>query len=459
MRMSRAWVWLVFLPSTAYGAAFYVPDLGVRALGRGGAFVARADDLTAAWYNPAGLADQGGTRFIADMGFIKQSVNYQRTDETGTPIGPPIGNTAFPFTIPFLGISSDFGLKNLTFSLSAYGPYSSKYSYPENGSQRYTLIESGVLEALYQVSVGWRITPWLKVGASIQNVDVGARQKLALAVLPTTPATEGQSDVRVNFDVNDHLTPNAHFGLLVSPASFLEFGASVKPPMPVNAEGTLDINQDDIARLRAKGGLLANLAVQGNQVGLKFDLPLVVRSGLRFKHPRFDIETDFVVERWGGFSRLEVVPKDITYNLTGTPQKLTPIVQDRGYGDAYSIRVGSDIEIIPGKLTARVGYYYETSAVPDQSLNVSSVDTEKHGFTVGVSAKFGWFGISAAYAYVTLAEKYLLKSTSTQINLADIAFGAQAPVVANGRYRSGYDMLAVGFSIDIDTVAGWKRRE
>src|SRR5438874_8009493 len=128
------------VPSLALAAGFYVPDLGVRALGRGGAFVARADDLTAAWYNPAGLADQPGTRFIGDVAFVKQSVAYQRTDEMGNAAGfLPVGNSAFPFTIPFLGISSDFGLRNLTFSLSAYGPYAATYQYPEGGAQRYTL--------------------------------------------------------------------------------------------------------------------------------------------------------------------------------------------------------------------------------------------------------------------------------------------------------------------------------
>ena len=40
---------------------YYSGTLGARAAGRGGAFAARADDLTAVSHNPAGLANLDGT--------------------------------------------------------------------------------------------------------------------------------------------------------------------------------------------------------------------------------------------------------------------------------------------------------------------------------------------------------------------------------------------------------------
>ena len=41
----------------AFAAGLYYSERGVSPLGRGGAFVAGADDLGAIAYNPAGLAD------------------------------------------------------------------------------------------------------------------------------------------------------------------------------------------------------------------------------------------------------------------------------------------------------------------------------------------------------------------------------------------------------------------
>ena len=42
--------------SVLWGAGFSAPDPGVKAMGLGGAFVARASDPTAGFYNPGGLA-------------------------------------------------------------------------------------------------------------------------------------------------------------------------------------------------------------------------------------------------------------------------------------------------------------------------------------------------------------------------------------------------------------------
>ena len=58
------------VPRTADAAGLFTADRGVRPLGRGGAFVAGADDLGAIWYNPAGLADAGTTLFI-DLAWLK----------------------------------------------------------------------------------------------------------------------------------------------------------------------------------------------------------------------------------------------------------------------------------------------------------------------------------------------------------------------------------------------------
>ena len=55
----------LMIAQDARAAGLYFTDRGVRPLGRGGAFVAGADDFNATWYNPAGLAD-AGTSFLLD---------------------------------------------------------------------------------------------------------------------------------------------------------------------------------------------------------------------------------------------------------------------------------------------------------------------------------------------------------------------------------------------------------
>jgi hypothetical protein len=86
--MPRVCLILLFLLIVPRGAAAQTFEtIGVRALGMGGAFVAVADDATAIWWNPAGLATGG----IFSMGVEYNSLDDERTGGgifTGT---PPLG--------------------------------------------------------------------------------------------------------------------------------------------------------------------------------------------------------------------------------------------------------------------------------------------------------------------------------------------------------------------------------
>ena len=66
-------------PARALASGFEIPDNGTEALGRGGAFTAKADDGTALEYNVAGLAQQRGTRLLLDANLWLSSYSFQRS--------------------------------------------------------------------------------------------------------------------------------------------------------------------------------------------------------------------------------------------------------------------------------------------------------------------------------------------------------------------------------------------
>jgi long-chain fatty acid transport protein len=81
----------VAVPSLrAQDLAFY--EVGTRAASLGGAFTARADDITAIYYNPAGLAFLEGFRFKTNLTFGKRTIGATRSD---TGLTFPTGQTEF----------------------------------------------------------------------------------------------------------------------------------------------------------------------------------------------------------------------------------------------------------------------------------------------------------------------------------------------------------------------------
>src|SRR5580704_12522313 len=111
---------LASLAPRARAGGFEVPDNGTEALGRGGAFTAKASDGTALEYNIAGFAEQRGTRLLLDGNLVMSDYTFQRSGVypgTASPAQPWAGqkyplvrDTGGPFFAPFGALSTDFGL-------------------------------------------------------------------------------------------------------------------------------------------------------------------------------------------------------------------------------------------------------------------------------------------------------------------------------------------------------------
>ena len=113
---------LAVRPTPASAAGYHFPDLGTVALSRGGAFVARADDPTAIYYNPAGAAFLRGTHIFVGGNLLSERIRFQRRQYSDRAVPPhnyprpltdqrmpAIENDDAPFFAPFIAVSSDLG--------------------------------------------------------------------------------------------------------------------------------------------------------------------------------------------------------------------------------------------------------------------------------------------------------------------------------------------------------------
>ncbi len=179
---------LLCASSTALAGGFEIPDNGAQAVGRGGAFVAKADDGTAIYFNPAGLARQRGTRIYGGGNLYLHSFEFQRSssfpddpNNPATPWGqrpfPVVTNSAGPFFAPFLAASTDFAsLDRLTVAIGAFGPpVVGNRTFPlairnAPAASRYDFIQSRSTIFFPTASAAYRVTPWLDLGFSAHLV-------------------------------------------------------------------------------------------------------------------------------------------------------------------------------------------------------------------------------------------------------------------------------------------------
>jgi long-subunit fatty acid transport protein len=429
---------------TARAAGVEHPDVGTVAIGRGGADAASPESGLALQYNPAGLARQSGVRVTLDANLAWQDVRF--TPATGE---PAVSNGAPPFFAPAAAASWGLGpvgpLPALTVALGATGPAAiGKLSYPGDGAQRYALVSSDTTIAYLSGGVGATLARWLDAGVTLQLVKGHATFTQAVWS-GETPGTEMGQDSVAHVDVTSGFIPTGVFGLTVRPSPRVAIGVSYRPRFTFDASGTLLADLPKTAQ-----------AVGAFQTGAsaRFLLPMpdVVRAGVQVRPtPRWLVEADVVLERWSTLDALRLLPKDITIespNLGSGPKTLPDIVLPHGYEDAWSVRLGGERELVPGRLTARAGVLRETSAVPLASTSVDFPNWERTAVSVGASVAIPGTPVTVdvAWAHHFLPTRTVTNSAVAQVVTPCLSNGCTTPpptVVGNGRYEASLDVVSL----------------
>lgn len=420
--MNKFYILLIFIiiPSLLNAAGFYIPDVGGRCLGRGTAFIVKADDITAIYHNPAGLAKLGGTHILIDVGLMDKFASFDRMDEKDMEY-PPVKAAEIISPVPFLGVTTDFNSKKFTLGLAAYGPYGvPAVSFPEDGQQRYNIVTSGLEQIYYTMGAGFKLTDWFLFGINMGLVDLYVTQKMKFYT--------GLNDAELTYKLSAHGAKSWALGGIWKIYKGLETGTSFQPKIPAILKGYLTAT--DVPLLNE---ISDNLKVS-------IELPPILRGGIRYKFKEeTDIELNIV---WTGWSTI----KNYTGVFeTGSLFGIQKVIFAKNWHDAISIRVGGDYGITE-KIILRAGYFYDQKAAPIETIDASSIDLDGHGITAGLSYNLSKYTLNLSYAHIFMPD----------VNVKESIAGAQVypPVIkstirSNGRYSAGWNMLVLGFQVKI----------
>jgi long-subunit fatty acid transport protein len=392
----------------ARAGGLFIPGYGSQAQPRAGAFVAKADDPSALYYNPAGLAKQKGTQVLLGFNFLNFDQTFRRTGEYEIPEEgdpPPWAGDPYPEVkdesspavgfggfqgIPLFGVATDLGgVSPVVIGVGLIADhafpereYSEEYQFEDPDQppppQRYDIISQDVSAAFPSLAVAYRVIPSLDVGVRVSWGFAGSKGTQHLWGIRNYPE-DVHRDGRFELDVADNFIPAAAAGVLFRPSPSFEIGASyhTAKSLEMKGEGTATLGsglglgdqQDFImpeneSPLCEGGGTAAAL-----KSCLNLKLPQSASIGGRFilRDPsgeeRGDVELDVQWEDWSAASDIEVVV-DGKSGLTGIP--LQPSLIRHGFRDTYSFRLGGAYAFDVGddRLEARAGAAYDTAAAP-----------------------------------------------------------------------------------------------
>jgi len=369
-----------------------------------------------------------------------------------SPGAAAVSNAAPPFLAPAAVVSFGFGavgpLAGLTFAAGVAGPSAiGKLAYPAAGAQRYALISSDTQIVYGSAAVAAAFNRWLAAGVTFQLVKGTARFTQAVwsgDAAGTNPA----EDTLAHVDVTSGFIPTAIVGVTARPTERVAVGASYRRGFTFDASGSL--TTDLPAPARAIGAHQI-----GTDTGFSVPFPDVVRAGVLVRpRPRWLVEADVVYERWSALRSLALLPRGIVIasdNL-GTSKPLPDIVFQKNFDDAFSLRLGGERELVPGRLIARAGVLHETSAVPLASTSVDFPNWDRDVVAVGASFAVPRTPVilDLAYAHHFLPSRTVSASAIKQIVTPCLTPGCADPaptVVGNGAYEASLDVLSASLRL------------
>lgn len=379
---------LLLLAQVASASGFFLPDSGVRAMGRAGAYTAGADDLSAQYHNPAALIRLDRAFQVQAWG-AHHAVGFDREDE-GELVFDPVKNSDPPFLIPAMGGAFSFGRDDLTLALGLYTATAATYGWPEDGAQRFALTSSTVLQPRVGPSVAWSPVKGLSLGGGVAWSMLTVEQQVTstAAVLPTD---DMDYDAPVSVSVVDPFALCFSAGLLYEPTESFAVGASFTPSVAYEATGSMEVDLSQNVFYTGEtemGQIVADSSAADEEVVLAVRLPPVLRVGVLYRPvPTWEIEADLVYEGWHTIETLGPSEVDLEIATTGGD----PIIVDQDVVlpmtmvDALSARLGAEARVHE-RWELRFGALYESSAVPEDYRGVLVVDGPK----VGVSAGASW---------------------------------------------------------------------
>jgi long-subunit fatty acid transport protein len=401
-------------------AGGYFPGTyGARSLGRAGAFSVKADDLSAATWNPAGLARIEGTLLQLGNRAGYHALEFTRapTLDWGNTLGgvppfvefPTVSNqTPWQGLAPLLGFASRFGLEGWAFALSAHAPPGiPRERFPVDGAQRYLMVEREVLMLNVTASAAYRFSERFGLGLSLVWISVPRLEYELVIDANQFPGdvnpVSSELDMLTRLSGSDAFTANAIVGAWYRPAPYLELGLALQViPASIEADSTLSVVPlspaiDDSVELRRDG-------VAANDVRLSLPLPLTARAGVRYRHldgdvETFDVELDVGYESWSRVERFALDSDGLIANLLAQRIDIGSIAVEKYWRDTLSVQLGGDYALVPAQVTLRGGVFYESAVSDPAYANVDFVSGAELGFSLGASLFVSDVELAVAYQY------------------------------------------------------------
>jgi len=386
------------------GAGFGFFEQGSKAMGMAGAFTAQADDPSALFHNPGGLAFFDERQLAAGFSWIYTT----EADFTGAPPFPGPQGSAEQETLS-QGLPHVYWVQPVNdvwkLGLAVNAPFGlvTEWQDPGNFAGRYLSTKAALRAVDINPMLGWQLTPkfGLGIGAIARFSDVELHRYIATQnPFTLRPADVGKLELVSDF----HEGFGWNVGILHRFNNSFSWGLSYRSKVTVDYEGDARVRQ--ILTGNTQFDTLVRSRVPFDTdlpVSTSIDFPDMASLGIAIALSRnLLLETDF---NWSGWSSFDEVAIDFTGGATNSlPDSTIP----EHWDDVNNYRLGLRWARGPAS-EWRFGYVFDESPQPEAAVSPLLPDADRDGFTVGYGHR-GRFSTDVALMYLKFDDRTRARS-------------------------------------------------
>jgi long-chain fatty acid transport protein len=375
--------WLLAGSGPGYGSGFALYEAGARSSSLAGAVVARADDLSAIFYNPAGLVQLPKIQIMGGFStFITGA-------EIVTHLGPAAATNHLQSRAsfaPHFFVSYQAG-ERVWLGLGLNSPFGLGIQYNNNWPGRFNVTQAAIQTLNLNPTIAVKVTDYFSLGAGLDIMYFKFKLK---RVLPLPVLTPQGLDLQ-----GDSWGLGFNLGVLLKPADYLSFGVSYRSQVRQHLDGE--------ARFRPFS------ALDGDASGTII-LPDMVMAGIMVRPMKqLSVEGGIIWTHWDLFKRL-----DIKFN-----NPLGTLSEAKEWHNTWRGQLGVEYQAWPW-LDLRAGYAFENEPMPDKFADYLVPTTDRrHNFSAGTGFHWRAMTLDLAYIMVVMMDRTVNNSQAAGVLPSD----------------------------------------
>ena len=415
---------LLLNPKKTEAGGLFNPVIGTKTIGRL-AVVADPDDTSTIFKNPAGILNVGSFKADISLSGLHRSRNYIRKNDDGTT--EPEVSTLKPYGwMPFLGVVSNTGIKDLKVGFAAYTPYNATVRFPKNGSQRYQITDVFMVAAYFTPAVAYSINEYIQIGMGLSYIYAIADYKKALYI-----GELSDEDGWVSIEGKGNaFTFNA--GAIINLSDSISLAFTYIHKAKLLFKGNL--------RLQVPESLQSFVPENSTNGSAAVNFPSVLITGFKLElTDKLTLTSDFYWIQHNSY-------KEFVVNLDKPLAGIEEFKQEVNASNCWSLGLGIKYYILK-TLNFTSGIIWDTTPYPDEKYTLMNSDNDKLAAGLGFNYKFNnGFELSFALARIMYMERVIENNEIRPTFEIEGFVKYEADFTANGTEKAYSDLLSIQLS-------------